>query len=419
MADEKKRFPRKSPDERQAEWLALQGSLKKETRPADLALICIFLALILLAGAAVFFLPDREFSEQENRYLQKAPAFTFERLVNGKFTADFADWMSDQFPFRDGLVGLKAACEAALLKQENNGVLLCSGGSLAVRDDYPDIGNLEKNLSAARAFASRVREKGIPVVFAFAGRTQDVAADGVLPFLFDRESNAYLYDALKGAMEGEKYTDLVPVLREHASRGEKVAYSTDHHWTGRGAYLAYAALGEEIGYTPCGENDFEIEVASSSFLGTTWSKAGAKWVSPEQIEYWRFDGDMDMTTGVLRTKRDPERGLFLETAKDFSGFYDRSYLEKKDKYSSFLSGNNPLVEVSSPGEQREKLLLIKDSFSHSLAPFLARHFDLLLVDLRYFNESVDDLIASEGVDKVLILYNTANLCSDASLSTLG
>ena len=37
----------------------------------------------------------------------------------------------------------------------------------------------------------------------------------------------------------------------------------------------------------------------------------------------------------------------VDAGVTYSGFYDRAFVEQKDKYSSFLSGNNSVVNVRS------------------------------------------------------------------------
>ena len=51
-------------------------------------------ALIFLTFIGVFFilnlvLPDRQFSEQENRFLQMKPEFSFKSLFFGDYTSQF------------------------------------------------------------------------------------------------------------------------------------------------------------------------------------------------------------------------------------------------------------------------------------------------------------------------------------------
>ena len=65
----------------------------------------------------------------------------------------------------------------------------------------------------------------------------------------------------------------------------------------------------------------------------------------------------------------------------------RKHLDESDKYLTFLDGNHSLVTIKT-GNPGGKLLLIKDSFAHCAAPFLAENFsEIYMIDLRYFKES--------------------------------
>ena len=101
------------------------------------------------------------------------------------------------------------------------------------------------------------------------------------------------------------------------------------------------------------------------------------------------------------------------------------YLEKKSKYSAFLGETFASASIyptdGSPlaSESREKLLLIKDSFAHSLTPFLALHFDIELIDLRYYKFStMTSFIEANSIDRVLILYNMDSVLNADTLTQL-
>ena len=122
-------------------------------RLADRALIIAFAAFLGAFALLFWLLPDRAASETENRALRERPAFSWKALADGSFTAEFAEYMADQFPARDFFVHLKAASEAALGRGGNNGVLFGRGGTLAARQDTPNLTNLETNLAAAAHFS--------------------------------------------------------------------------------------------------------------------------------------------------------------------------------------------------------------------------------------------------------------------------
>lgn len=54
--------------------------------------------------------------------------------------------------------------------------------------------------------------------------------------------------------------------------------------------------------------------------------------------------------------------------------YDESKLSIKDKYSFFLGGNAPWVILDTGREDGQNLLIIRDSYTDCLAPFLLEQF---------------------------------------------
>ena len=153
--------------------------------------------------------------------------------------------------------------------------------------------------------------------------------------------------------------------------------------------------------------DGPLKLESDSFYGTTWSSAGAGWVKPDSIYTW-VDGDGFTVTAYHTGAAQP--GVL----------YDRSKLAVKDKYSMFLGGNQPLCVISNPEASGGKLLVIRDSYADSLAPFLAQDWqEVHLWDLRYNLNSLKQYIADNGIDQVLVLYSAANFASDANLFLLG
>ena len=75
----------------------------------------------------------------------------------------------------------------------------------------------------------------------------------------------------------------------------------------------------------------------------------------------------------------------------------------------FLGGNYSHISIRGAGE-RQKLLLIKDSFANSAIPFLALHFDIEVIDPRYCsNEYLTAQLARKDIDKALILMGLDTL----------
>ena len=66
------------------------------------ALCVITLLSVFLLAAGLLLLPKKEYSAQENRYLESFPELTLESVTNGSFMKDFeiigADEMEEAFP---------------------------------------------------------------------------------------------------------------------------------------------------------------------------------------------------------------------------------------------------------------------------------------------------------------------------------
>jgi hypothetical protein len=306
--------------------------------------------------------------------------------------------MADQFPLRDAFVGVKGAAEIALGKRENNSVFVL-GDTLCERFDEVNVSNFDRNLASVDRFISACREKGVTAQFAVFGRAMDMTE---IP-IYGREAT----DEAWKKLDGHDHVDMRAALAGH--EGEYVYYRTDHHHTTLGAFYAYGYLAPYLGYEANGLDHYVREKATDEFYGTTWSKAGAKWIDPDEIEYFRWDGDEDVTVNITVSSSE------TETHK---GMYFTEYLEKKDKYASFLENSvYGRVDVTSPGE-KPKLLVVKDSFAHSLVPFLAEHYDVTMIDPRYYGKALIELVESEGFDAVLVCCNMDTLSSATPFAKL-
>ncbi len=396
-------------DEEQRRYFEIEKKYQKPNRALNIALTAAFFAFIYAFAILFWILPDRTFSPEENRALTEAPSFSFKTLADGSYTKDFATYMADQFPARNFFVGMKAQAERLMLRGENNGVIFADDGYLVKRFDSPDEGLIRSNVGYICDFASAAKKDGVNVTIGVAGRIVDVA-EKVLPSAYGTDSSDKTWKMIDDAFseKGIGYTDLKTPLKERFDADEYVYYKTDHHWTTLGAYYAYCELAEGAGIESAPIDLFRRVAVSDSFFGTTWSSAGAKWIAPDTIEFFRFDGDEKLVT---------DRGV---DGGSFDGLYDLSFLEEKDKYSTFIGGNAARVDVTSKDGAREKILVIKDSFFHCMAPFFAKDRDLVMIDLRYYTdpEPIIDICRNEGIDNVIIMLNVETLGDESGLRIL-
>jgi hypothetical protein len=366
------------------------------------AFFCVFLGGLL---AWHLLLPDRDRSDVENRTLARFPEFSWEDLKDGSFTKGVEEYFADQFPLRDQWTGLKARAEQVLGKREFNGVYLC-GDALIAKVEPPKDGLEEKNLSYVSRLAERTE---LPVYLGLIPSAAEIWRDRLPRGAESWDQAAFIARAAE--LEGVEPIDFLTALRDHAGERtwEGIFYRTDHHWTTLGAYYGHAALMETLGR---GEEVPEPEAVkardlpvSNGFQGTLYSQSGIHWLEPDSIEFWVEESGLTVTSWRDGTPKE-------------AGLYDWDYLGKKDKYSAFLGGNQPLCVIQNP-EGEGKLLVIRDSYADSLAPFLALRFEEVhLLDPRYYRYSAAKYAEDKGLDAIAVVYSVPNFITDRNLVLL-
>ena len=360
------------------------------------ALFCLFLGGLLVWHV---LLPDRDRSEVENRTLAQKPEFSWAALKDGSYTAAVEEYFADQFPLRDEWTGLKARAEQLIGKHLFNGVYLC-GDTLISKVEAPSDGLEEKNLGYVAQLADKTEA---PVYLGLIPSAAEVWSDLLPEGAENFDQAAYLDWA---AELGLPMVDFLGALEAHA--GEPVFYCTDHHWTTLGAFYGANAVLEAMGKEPLSQGDFAPETVTEDFNGTLYSTSGVHWLTPDTMEFWVEDAGLEITS--WRTGA-PEPGVL----------YDRSYLEQKDKYSAFLGGNQPLCVIRNEAAAGQgKLLLIRDSYSDALAPFLVQRFEEVhLLDARYYRAPASAYAADNAIDAVAVVYSVPNFITDRNLVLLG
>ena len=415
------------------------------------AVFCVFLLASLI-------LPDREFSENENRYLAKMPTLKAAAVADGSFSADFELYAQDSLAGRDALMMLKTAGDRALGRKDNGSVYFGKNGYLFAIEKVDSV-QLEKNIGYMEKFCAAAEENDINVNVIVTPTATEILADR-LPQNAPVPDQSEAIGKIKERL-GDHFIDVTDNLRAHSD--EYIFYKTDHHWTTLGAYYAYRQYADycdisdqKTGVSANGGSilrsdafDYELPadagytetIVSASFLGTNYSKAPGINIKPDTITR--------MEKSVADSSANAENGAGngnirmsilsanLECEKIFDSVYDESYLDKKDKYSYFLSGNNPVTFIETERDAsenggvnmqaaedsnaygkggRRNLLVVKDSYAHAFIPFLTSDFDTITaVDMRYYRSSLSGIIAEYEITDILVLYNVLNFASDSNL----
>ncbi|WP_413377454.1 DHHW family protein [Alkalihalobacillus sp. 1P02AB] len=361
-----------------------------------IALFVLFISGLLLWN---LFSESRHFSELENRYLAQKPSFSYTRLVDGQFTSEIETYVTDQFIWKDLWMITQANVEYWTNKKESKGIYF--GANQYLLEAYAHSSEqFQKNLEYLSYFAQKA--EGIQS-YVFLAPTSIEMYPELLPSFVINDSQVTAQRDVEAYLEGEmNVINGFEVLAKH--KDESIYFRTDHHWTMRGAFYAYQKIAEEMNLTPHDIHDYKIEEVSSQFYGTYDTKAPLGWIQADKIEIFQ------LIDGPRYQIHYPDSGLIEHS------FYEWDYLKKRDQYGLFLNGQHRYVKIKSDVNNGRKLLLIKDSYAHVIAPLLASHFEEIhMVDLRYYRDNMYEVVKEQNITDVLFLYNHANFSIDTNL----
>ena len=375
--------------------------------PVLLAFSLFFVGLFALD----LITPDRAYSELENPTLSQRPSLSsFSADGLNKFFTAYTKYVKDQVVGRDNWVALQSTAETKVMQKEQSGGILLGKEHMMFPRTYGLVSSetrtLPKNTAALEALCQRypglVNVMLVPAASAVYPENVPAGAP-----LLDEDS--YL-DALSEAVQtaGGRFVDVRQTLADH--KGEYIYYRTDHHWTSTGAYYAYQQLCTALGLTPFDPSAHTARTAEG-FYGTHYSKARTPDAEPDTITY--YDLPNVLTIYTVTAPGQPAEG-------ETTGLYDTDKLSVYDKYAMFLHGNNGLSRIKGDGTGRGRILVIKDSYANCFVPYLtANYADIDVVDFRNYNYGLDQLIADNGYDQILVLYSFDSFKSDPYLYRAG
>ena len=356
---------------------------------------------ILIACIAILSLviPDRTFSESENRTLAQAPKLSAASVRSGAFFSDLSAYLQDQLAGRDGWMSARLQEEKLVGRRQSGDVYLGRGSYLLESPAVPDQQKIERSTSMIEAFA-----EANPDLHMVMGLVP--CASAVFPELLPKgapvRNQLADINAAASMLEGKvSFVDLYGPL--HGDTENQVFYRTDHHWTSRGALDAFRAMEAELGIS--GNDTYESLTVSGSFEGTLSSQTGSH-TARDTIEVF-LPGDKELKYYTY----------YADSQERITSLFVSSKLDEKDQYQVFFGGNHPMIEIRTTADTGRNLLLFKDSYANSFVQFLVPHYDrIVMIDPRYYYENVSALINSEGITDVLFLYSMNIFAQDSSLA---
>lgn len=350
------------------------------------------LALLLLTGLAALSvaLPQRTYSDLENRPLASAPAGGVDAYLSGQAMRRWDEYVDDHLPGRDGWVQLNAVKDLLLARTQRQGVVLGRGGRMMDAADNLTRGALPGNVRAMDALARAAR---LPVTLLAIPLPSQVYPQA-LPAYYPHTDVPALLDGA-WADTGVDVVDALPALLVCT---EEAYYRTDHHLTAAGARAAVTALADRWGIALA---EPQRTLTAPGFYGSFYARAPAPWIAPDTLTFSLYDGIALTVGGGARP-----------------GLYDPELLAGRSKYAALLYNNPPELTLHNP-RGRGTLLVLRDSYASALLPALATRYQrVIAVDPRFYAGNLLALCRDQQVERILCVYGINALLTDRNLPRL-
>ena len=180
----------------------------------------------------------------------------------------------------------------------------------------------------------------------------------------------------------------------YAHRSEYLFFKSDHHWTGRGAYYAYAAFAESVGFEPTPLDEFEYEILTETYVGSMYQYTG----DPEVATF------KDSVEVFYPTKK---HTMTITDAYGRIYNYDSSIVRGHRNYLSFISGDHPYTVINVPENPQDRnIIVLKDSFGNAFVPYLCEHYgNIFVVDVRHTSMNIFEHFKDYDITDIVFVNN--------------
>lgn len=354
--------------------------------------VCTWAILYGILVLVAICKPADTFSMTERRKLAQLPEVSWTAVKSGTFMEKTEEYVTDQFPMRDGFRSVKALFSTAILQNKDTNGIYYKDGYLA-QMEYPMD---EASIQHAAGIFQKINETYFtgtevkPYFCVIPDKNYVLAGDEFLSM--DYELFADRIEKEVSFARPVRIMDLIQLLD---------FYKTDTHWKQEEIIDIAFRLAEEMDTPISGE--YKKIVVETPFYGVYYGQRALP-IVPDDITYC---SDWILESCIVYDH---------ENQKEIP-MYDLSKAEGRDPYELFLGGNVSLVTIENPNALSEKeLVVFGDSFSRSMVPLLAEGYaKTTLVDIRYLpSAALKNHIIFTDQD-VLFLYSTSVLNNSITL----
>lgn len=335
------------------------------------------------------------------------------------------DQYNDGLPYKESFLDLNGGFQRLLGIRYINERYRLDNGQLTYVIPQTEVDWKAENVAALR---QALEEQDIPFLYINAPFKID-PTDKQLPLGVEDYSNENA-DAFLAILTEKNvpYLDLRVLEKEQGLDHYAMFYSTDHHWTAEMGFWAcqqitarLAQIDESFAPDPglMAEDSYEHTLYPEIFLGSAGKRVGKRYAGMDDLTIIdpKFDTSLRMEVPEVQMDR---QGSYADAIL-FPELLSRKDDPDVSLYDVYCGGNRGLTYFTNFSRQEnlaiqsqpKRLLVVKDSFSSVVAPFLALSYDeVCLLDLRECEQDVVEFAKTYQPDLVIVLYNPGALESN-------
>jgi len=362
----------------------------------------VFLIMILVFFTLVLLPQDEMASVKENRPLAEMPEITLEKVLSGKFSTEYENYVNDNVSLRSKWVELGMEFEKIrginLKNSEKivdliNGMrlILSRGKIMEVYKEKPDV--VQKYIDVLNRYSSDYSGKSD--VYLMLVPTQIEFNDSQYSILADSQKKTI--NNIYSSLENVETVNVYDKLKQHMN--EYIYFRTDHHWTQRGGYYGYQALMEAKGEKAFPLEDMTIKKAGA-FLGYLYNQANID-------EYAQYADEIEyLEAGENYTVRSAgfDNGVPFESQNKM---YDIPAIGTGTNYNMFMGGDHQFAQIDTNIKNGQIALVIKDSYANTVIPLMTNNYEkIIVIDPRSYQGTVESIVDEYDVDDIIFINYT-------------
>lgn len=279
--------------------------------------------------------------------------------------------------------------------------------------------DLQKNAEKTAVLDAHLKNEGIRLLYVqLPSKISKI--DNQLPtgvHDYSNENSDTMLTALKS--RGVATFDLREEIFKDKLNHYSLFFRTDHHWKPETALWAAGKISDKlnsdfgfnINMNLINENSFSIKLYKNWFLGSQGKRIGQYYAGTDDFALIlpKYKTDFDSTYHRINGQSFTKKGSFEDTWI-FKENLKKDYFNI-NTYAVYSGADYPLSVCINHLLAGKKILLLRDSYTNALAPFLslAACRELRTIDPRHFKGSITGYIEEFKPDIVLMLYYPGTL----------